>query len=72
MAIMALSSLLQICDGVEWSGHWRQRWWMAFRLVSFMFVDIISPLYVSFIFIDLGFLCIFRICKVIICVVSDL
>ncbi|KAJ0762446.1 hypothetical protein HanOQP8_Chr04g0161451 [Helianthus annuus] len=34
-----------------------------------MFVDLISPLYVSFIFVDLGFLCIFQICKVIICVV---
>ncbi|KAJ0758794.1 hypothetical protein HanPSC8_Chr04g0176151 [Helianthus annuus] len=35
-----------------------------------MFVDLISPLYVSFIFVDLGFLCIFQICKVIICVVT--
>ncbi|MFS8031489.1 hypothetical protein Hanom_Chr17g01546491 [Helianthus anomalus] len=34
-----------------------------------MFVDPISPLYVSFVFVDLGFLCIFQICKVIICVV---
>ncbi|MFS8019302.1 hypothetical protein Hanom_Chr15g01402241 [Helianthus anomalus] len=35
-----------------------------------MFVELISPMYVSCIFVDLEFLCIFQICKVKICVVT--